>query len=95
MRISAREMEEGVSRTDRLTIILNAGGKAFNARQGDCTLTLVSLEFVDLPGRLGMTGLPERRNMPRYTGEIVCTGVADLRGEGSVSFAIVFVYDPG
>ena len=95
VRISARQMEEGVPRTDGLTVILNADGKAFNAQPGDCSLELVSLEFVELPGRLGMTGLPERRNMPRYTGEILCNGVADLRGEGSVSFALVFVYDPG
>lgn len=95
VRIAAREMEEGVPRRDRFTVIINAGGQAFNALPDDCTLELVSLEFVDLPGRLGMTGLPERRNMPRYTGEIVCNGVTDLRGEGEVSFALVFVYDPG
>lgn len=94
LRISARGLHEGVPSTERMTVILNAAGMAFSAQPGECTLELVSLEYIVLPGRLGMTGLPPERNMPKYTGQILCQDVADLRDGGTVSFAIVFDYDP-
>lgn len=86
--VVADQAEAGVSRSDRLTVILTTAGRTFASQSGDCSLELTSAGYAgETNPWVGLI------IVPYYTGQIRCTDVADVRSDDSVSFVAVFAYD--
>jgi len=91
--ITARGLEIGVPRTERYTVIVSSGARTFLAKPGQCTIELLRLDFTTLPPAFGSSSSDDR-TMPVFLGQAACEDVPELRGDGTISFTVVFDYDP-
>lgn len=91
--ITARGLEVGSPRTERYTVVLSQGVHTFLADPGQCSIELLDLRFTTLPPAFGSASSDDR-TMPVFLAQAVCEGVEVLRGDDTVSFTVVFDYDP-
>jgi len=80
--LAGSDLVVGVPASAGVTATLTTEGKTFIAKDGECVSELSRFE--------SDPALP----IPRFSGELVCTDVPELRTEATASFVVVFEFEP-
>ncbi|MEX2419417.1 MAG: hypothetical protein WD652_03470, partial [Acidimicrobiia bacterium] len=81
----ADQVAAGMPRTEAITVAVSVDGRSFSARPGDCTLELATSGYD--PEKSG-SGFFIYWQV--FTGHVICTDIADIRGGEPISFTAVF-----
>jgi len=92
--ITAGDLGVGTQRTERYTVLVSWEAKTFLAKPGQCTIDLLDLRFTTLPPRFGGRADLGDRMMPVFLAQAACTDVEELRTDETITFTVVFDYDP-
>lgn len=95
--LALTEVSVGEPKTDRMDVILNIGPKSWYTHAGDCTLELVSFDWivksVAVPVQPGHSPVIETLS-PAFAGVVSCDEVAEVRSDEIASFSAVFTFAP-
>lgn len=81
----ADQVAAGLARAEGMTVAVSVDGRSFSARPGDCTLELSTSGYDPEEARSGFFIYWQA-----FTGHIICTDIADIRGGEPISFTAVF-----
>jgi hypothetical protein len=92
--ITARDLGAGTRRTEQYTVLVSWAAKTFLAKPGQCTIELLDLGFTTLPPAFGGRADLGDRTMPVFLAQAACSDVKELRTDETITFTVVFDYDP-
>lgn len=90
--VVADQAVAGSPRAAGMTIVFTVDGRSFTAKSGDCALELSRSGYTLDLTPTGAAGLVLAT--PYFAGHVSCEDVADIRSGDTISFSVVFRYEP-